>query len=119
MAIYESRDQYSGVNEVKTGASEILLVSHKLFEMDGHFETLSEIPWKVVVVDEHHKLKNPKAKIAVNMRKLRDSHKVPVIGLTGTVMQNNHKGEVEMEVACGMLFGNALTTDIYGQSCTV
>lgn len=93
MAIYESRDKYSGLMEVRTGASEILLVSHKLFEMEGHFKELSEIHWKLVIVDEHHRLKNPIAKMTVNLHELRNTHRVPVLGLTGTVMQNNHKGK--------------------------
>ena len=93
MVLYQSSDQYSGINEIRTGASEILLVSHKLFEMEGHFAALCEIPWKLVIVDEHHKLKNHKAKATVNLRELRDMHRVPVVGLTGTVMQNNHRGK--------------------------
>lgn len=93
MSIYESRDKYSGLNDIRTGASEILLVSHKVFEMEAHFKVLSEISWRLVVVDEHHKLKNPKAKITRNLRELRDSSRVPVLGLTGTVMQNNHSGK--------------------------
>ena len=92
MSIYESRNKYSGLMEVRIGASEILLVSHKLFEMEGHFKEICELRWKLIIVDEHHKLKNPKAKMCVNLKKLRDSHRVPVVGLTGTIMQNNHRG---------------------------
>lgn len=93
MSIYEGRDSYGGLMQVRTGASEILLVSHKLFEMEAHFAELRELAWKLVIVDEHHKLKNPKAKMTMNLKELRDTHKVPVVGLTGTVMQNNHKGK--------------------------
>jgi SNF2 family DNA or RNA helicase len=92
MTIYQSKDDYSGINEIRNGACEILLVSHKLFEMENHFAVLNEIPWKLVVVDEHHRLKNPKSKATTNLRVLRDDHCAPVLGLTGTVMQNNHKG---------------------------
>lgn len=53
MVLYQSADQYSGINEIRTGAAEILLVSHKLFEMASHFGQLSEIPWKLVIVGTH------------------------------------------------------------------
>lgn len=93
MSNYFSEDQYAGVMNIRTGASEILLVSHKLFEMENHFNTLNEIPWKLVIVDEHHKVKNPKAKLTKNLKALRDEQCVPIVGLTGTVMQNNHQGK--------------------------
>ena len=99
MVIYHSKDDYAGINEIRNGASEILLVSHKLFEMEGHFAVLNKIAWKLVVVDEHHKLKNPKTKAAINLGELRDTHCTPVIGLTGTVMQNNHRGTFFLDLS--------------------
>ena len=111
IVLYQSADQYSGINEIRTGASEILLVSHKLFEMEGHFALLSEIPWKLVIVDEHHKLKNPKAKATMNLQKLRDTHRIPVIGLSKscTVRRRDDSGITNIVTLCRTLFGICFT----------
>lgn len=93
VSIYQGKDQYSGLNDIRAGSCEILLASHTSLEKDNHCSALMEIAWKLVIVDEHHKWKNPKAKGPINLTKLRDAHHVPVLGLTGTVMQNNHKGK--------------------------
>jgi SNF2 family DNA or RNA helicase len=101
---YVAKNDYTGVDHIRTGASEVLLVSHKLFEMENHFAALNKIPWKLVIVDEHHKLKNYKSKAAINLRTLRDTHCVPVIGLTGTVMQNDHRGKDNSGFNAGLNF---------------
>jgi SNF2 family DNA or RNA helicase len=94
IVLYQSSDSYAGVDAIRSGAAEVLLVSHTVLQNANHIHTLSQIPWKLVVIDEHHKLKNPDAKLPTNMRALRDNVEVPILGLTGTVMQNNHKGEL-------------------------
>ena len=92
MTVYKGSDKYAGIDQVRSGATEILVASHTVLGNEKHFNNLRKIPWKLVIVDEHHKLKNPKAKVATNLRKMRDELCLPVIGLTGTIMQNNHEG---------------------------
>jgi SNF2 family DNA or RNA helicase len=43
------------------------------------------------VVDEFHGFKNGDAKLASNLRELRDECACAIVGLTGTLMQNDHK----------------------------
>ncbi|NWW67010.1 ER6L2 protein, partial [Ifrita kowaldi] len=46
------------------------------------------IEWSAVIVDEAHRIKNPKAQITQTMKSLKCSVR---IGLTGTILQNNMK----------------------------
>ena len=79
------------LTRVTTGESEILLCPNSLFTRKEHFASLFQIHWKVVVVDEFHNYKNEKGILSSHLRELRDKYSVPIIGLTGTLMQNNHK----------------------------
>jgi SNF2 family DNA or RNA helicase len=103
IVLFQSADGYAGVDAIRSGAAEVLLCSHTVLQNANHLHTLSQIPWKLVVIDEHHKLKNPKARLPTNMRALRDNVTVPIIGLTGTVMQNNHKGKLTQYLPCKAL----------------
>ena len=44
------------------------------------------IDWSAVIVDEAHKIKNPKSQITRAMKGMRCKVRV---GLTGTILQNN------------------------------
>lgn len=46
------------------------------------------VEWSAVIVDEAHRIKNPKAQITQTMKSLKCSVR---IGLTGTILQNNMK----------------------------
>ena len=81
----------NALTRITTGESEILLCPNSLFIRKDHFESLFQIRWKVVVVDEFHNYKNEEGILSFHLRQLRDECSVPIIGLTGTVMQNNHK----------------------------
>jgi SNF2 family DNA or RNA helicase len=56
-----------------------------------HAQILQTVPWKLIVVDELHVMKNPNGLLSKHLRKLKDAVSCPVLGLTGTVMQNNHE----------------------------
>ena len=43
-----------------------------------------------MVIDEYHLFKNETAIRSKHIRKLRDSRRTCIIGLTGTLMQNDH-----------------------------
>ncbi|KAL2937806.1 Switch 2 [Bienertia sinuspersici] len=62
---------------------EIMITSFDTFRIYGN--TISEVSWDIVIVDEAHRLKNEKSKLytaCLSMKTLRR------YGLTGTVMQN-------------------------------
>jgi SNF2 family DNA or RNA helicase len=50
--------------------------------------SLSSLEWAAVIVDEAHRIKNPKARVTEVMKALRCTVR---IGLTGTILQNNMK----------------------------
>ncbi|KAL7580078.1 hypothetical protein ACA910_005063 [Epithemia clementina (nom. ined.)] len=88
---YENGNNYSGLDSIVDGLAEILIVSHSIFMMAQHFEKLAEVPWKLAVIDEFHLFKNEKAIRSVNIRALKAQHDTCILGLTGTLMQNDHK----------------------------
>jgi len=90
-AVYRSKDQYGGLRLVKGGLIEVLIVSHSSFTDKSHFRKLSEIDWKLVVIDEYHKFKNQNSHCSKNVRALKEQYDSCIVGLTGTVMQNNHE----------------------------
>lgn len=53
----------------------------------NEIDRLHSIPYHLVVLDEMHRLKNPKTKINQAVRRIECPR---LIGLTGTLMQNNH-----------------------------
>lgn len=52
----------------------------------GFFFLLCSIGWSAVIVDEVHRIKNPKSQITQTMKSLKCNVR---IGLTGTILQNN------------------------------
>ena len=52
-------------------------------------DSLKAIPWKLIVVDEQHQQKNRKSASFQGLASLRDTCHCPVLGMTGTIMQNN------------------------------
>lgn len=89
---------YSGVNrekaidEVMNGSSFILIAGKTLFTRDSDFMNFKQIEWKLVFVDEFHEFKNHKSNSFKCLEQLRDDSdgQCPIIGMTGTLMQNNH-----------------------------
>jgi SNF2-related domain len=68
-----------------------VLLRKSLFQSDDQFRDIKEIKWKLVVIDEFHNYKGKKTKIACNMRTLKEAHNPLMLGMSGTLMQNNHK----------------------------
>jgi len=80
-----------GLEMIRSGESEILLCSKSMFMDESVTEALCEINWKLVIVDEFHLFKNSKGSLANNLRLLKRRQGCVVSGLTGTLMQNDHK----------------------------
>ncbi|KAJ7981486.1 Switch 2 [Quillaja saponaria] len=62
---------------------EILITSFDTYRIHGN--TLSDINWDIVIVDEAHRLKNEKSKLYKACLEIKTKKR---FGLTGTVMQN-------------------------------
>lgn len=78
---------------VENGVAEILVCGQSMLQSTKGFNALNfaNVQWKIVIVDEFHTFKNETKHLATNLRSMRDRHGCVVLGLTGTLMQNNHK----------------------------
>jgi len=89
--LYEGNHREKALDRIKQGYSEILICKKSMFMKKADFKEISTVRWKMVVVDEMHLLKNVDGIATVHLRTLRDDCDCRVVGLTGTLMQNNHE----------------------------
>jgi SNF2 family DNA or RNA helicase len=82
----------SALGRIRNGESEILILKDSLLKSEEGIGRLVTVHWKLIIVDEIHKLKRTTAKGSKHLRMLRRSGDgdVVIIGLTGTLMQNSH-----------------------------
>uniref|UniRef100_A0A8C3X3D5 DNA excision repair protein ERCC-6-like 2 n=1 Tax=Catagonus wagneri TaxID=51154 RepID=A0A8C3X3D5_9CETA len=71
---------------VKQRKCEIALTTYETLRLC--LDDLNSLEWSAVIVDEAHRIKNPKARITEVMKALKCNVR---IGLTGTILQNNMK----------------------------
>ncbi|KAM4049432.1 DNA excision repair protein ERCC-6-like 2 [Anomaloglossus baeobatrachus] len=69
---------------LRQGKYEIALTTYETLRLC--LDELNSIAWSAVIVDEVHKIKNPKARVTEVMKCLKCKTR---IGLTGTILQNN------------------------------
>ncbi|NWR23233.1 ER6L2 protein, partial [Emberiza fucata] len=80
------------MSRIKQGKFEVALTTYEILRL--YLDEFNSIEWSAVIVDEAHRIKNPKAQITQTMKSLKCRVR---IGLTGTVLQNNM-----MELWCVM-----------------
>lgn len=105
--VYSSSRQSASVNAVFHGGCDVLLVPKSLFASEDHFKELNKLDWKLVIIDEFHNYKGMKTKLSKHLRLLKEDHQPLVVGMTGTLMQNNHK---ELWNLCDLVETNFLGT---------
>ncbi|XP_054376261.2 DNA excision repair protein ERCC-6-like 2 isoform X2 [Pongo abelii] len=71
---------------VKQRKCEIALTTYETLRLC--LDELNSLQWSAVIVDEAHRIKNPKARVTEVMKALKCNVR---IGLTGTILQNNMK----------------------------
>ncbi|KAL2781245.1 DNA excision repair protein ERCC-6-like 2 isoform 6 [Daubentonia madagascariensis] len=71
---------------VKQRKCEIALTTYETLRLS--LDELNSLEWSAVIVDEAHRIKNPKARVTEVMKALKCNVR---IGLTGTILQNNMK----------------------------
>ncbi|NWT01657.1 ER6L2 protein, partial [Mionectes macconnelli] len=74
------------MSRIKQGKYEIALTTYEILRL--YLDEFNSVEWSAVIVDEAHRIKNPKAQITQTMKSLKCSVR---IGLTGTILQNNMK----------------------------
>ncbi|XP_066472246.1 DNA excision repair protein ERCC-6-like 2 isoform X2 [Tiliqua scincoides] len=83
--LHGSRKDYE-LSRIKRGKCEIALTTFETLRL--YLNELNSLEWSAVIVDEVHRLKNPKSQITQTMKALTCRVR---IGLTGTILQNNMK----------------------------
>ncbi|XP_075825490.1 DNA excision repair protein ERCC-6-like 2 isoform X2 [Microtus pennsylvanicus] len=76
----------NGLIRLKQRKCEIALTTYETLRLC--LEELNSLEWSAVIVDEAHRIKNPKARITEVMKAVKCKVR---IGLTGTILQNNMK----------------------------
>ncbi|XP_003468448.3 DNA excision repair protein ERCC-6-like 2 isoform X4 [Cavia porcellus] len=71
---------------VRQRKCEIALTTYETLRLC--LDELNSVEWSAVIVDEAHRIKNPKARVTEAMKALKCDIR---IGLTGTILQNNMK----------------------------
>ncbi|OCU01172.1 DNA excision repair protein ERCC-6-like 2 [Xenopus laevis] len=74
----------SEISRLKQGKFEVALTTYETLRLC--LDEINSIDWSAVVVDEVHRIKNPKARVTQVMKEIRCKVR---IGLTGTILQNN------------------------------
>ncbi|XP_037228866.1 DNA excision repair protein ERCC-6-like 2 isoform X2 [Falco rusticolus] len=74
------------LSRIKQGKCEVALTTYEILRL--YLDEFNSVEWSAVIVDEAHKIKNPKAQITQTLKSLKCSVR---IGLTGTILQNNMK----------------------------
>ncbi|XP_071280906.1 DNA excision repair protein ERCC-6-like 2 isoform X2 [Agelaius tricolor] len=74
------------LSRIKQGKFEVALTTYEILRL--YLDEFNSIDWSAVIVDEAHRIKNPKAQITQTMKSLKCRVR---IGLTGTILQNNMK----------------------------
>ncbi|NXX84879.1 ER6L2 protein, partial [Urocolius indicus] len=74
------------LTRIKRGKCEVALTTYEVLRL--YLDEFNSVEWSAVIVDEAHRIKNPKAQITQTMKSLKCTVR---IGLTGTILQNNMK----------------------------
>jgi SNF2 family DNA or RNA helicase len=87
------RKRNEALKLVEDGVTDVLLCGDSKIQNEATFNALysADVKWKLIVIDEFHKFKNEKGNLAKNCRCLRDFFGCKVLGLSGTIMSNNHR----------------------------
>lgn len=87
---FESAKKEECCANIKDGLDYILIIAKSLFTRAEIFGMINEIHWKLVLIDEYHEYKNSKSQAHQKLKLLRDTSECPLVGMTGTLMQNEH-----------------------------
>ncbi|XFG03240.1 hypothetical protein AB1E19_006864 [Capra hircus] len=86
VTILHGNKKDSELIRVKQRKCEIALTTYETLRLC--LDELNSLAWSAIIVDEAHRIKNPKARVTEIMKALKCNVR---IGLTGTILQNNMK----------------------------
>lgn len=90
VAEYRGKHRENELSRALNNTAEIVLCPESLLNRAEDLKLLLKVPWKLVVVDEYHHFKNEKGKLSQHLRLVRNESGCKLLGLTGTLMQNNY-----------------------------
>ena len=90
VGVYSGANREKALERIKDGLDFILIAGKSLFTRACDFDQLATVEWKLVVVDEYHEFKNGKSQGYMRLVDIRKTSGCPIIGMTGTLMQNKH-----------------------------
>jgi SNF2 family DNA or RNA helicase len=90
VAVYQDKGRDTALDRVRIGIDEILICGKSLFSRKDSFEALNAIKWRLIVIDEFHEYKNKRARSYECVKQIRAASSCPIVGLTGTLMQNSY-----------------------------
>lgn len=82
---YHGKDKQSSLSAIASGSLEVLLTTYHTYRTDA--DLINDVYWDVVIADECHIIKEPKARVTQAMTHVNSQCR---IGLTGTAIQNNY-----------------------------
>ncbi|XP_034955715.2 DNA excision repair protein ERCC-6-like 2 isoform X1 [Zootoca vivipara] len=85
IVLHGNRKDYE-MSRIKQGKCEVALTTYETLRLC--LDDLNSLEWSAVIVDEVHRIKNPKSQITQTMKALKCKVR---LGLTGTILQNNMK----------------------------
>lgn len=91
VGVYAGSNREKALDRIKDGLDFILITGKSLFTRAGDYDELAQVEWKVVIVDEYHEFKNGKSQSFKRLEDLRNNCGCPIVGMTGTLMQNKHE----------------------------
>ncbi|NWI08976.1 ER6L2 protein, partial [Crypturellus soui] len=86
VAILHGNKKDDDLSRIRQGKCEVALTTYEILRL--YLDEFNSVEWSAVIVDEAHRIKNPKAQITQTMKSLKCNVR---IGLTGTILQNNMK----------------------------
>jgi SNF2 family DNA or RNA helicase len=83
ISLYGNRRKeiYEKINEQ---SFDLIITTYQIVQRD--IDKLKDLKFKFIILDEAHKIKNPKAKMTLSVKSLNSEHRV---ALTGTPVENN------------------------------
>jgi len=92
VSIFQDKEKRAfSLEQASSGMSDVMICGRALFSRPESFASISSVEWKMIVVDELHEYNKSTTQSYKCLLDLRLKCCCPLIGMTGTLMSNNHK----------------------------